>query len=140
MDILCEIMRHDSPVDDSPGKWRQGEVVLVREATTELLDLVGGVCYVPRKAYLVVFNLPPLITDIQQVKDYLDRAEHLLDDLNQPMISRRLWFTDIAAFNPSQQNALFNFPYYLERTWAQIKGAIIRQKGTGRYLDDSDFV
>lgn len=139
MDVLLEIMRQDSPVDDTPGKWRQGECVLVREFTAELRLAVNGVCHVPRKAYLIIESLPPLITDIQQIKDYMDREEHLLDDPTQPMISRRLWFTDIGSLNKPQRDSLFNPPYYLERTWAQAKGVLIKQKGTGRPLDDSDF-
>lgn len=139
MDIIVEFMRADAPVAQSAGQWKQGEMPLVREATPELLALIGGACNVPRKAYLVVRSLPPLVTDIQQVKDFLDRPEYILDDPLQPTISRRLWFVDISGFNPSQQALLLNPPHYLERTWAQIKGQVVKQKGTGRYLDDADF-
>lgn len=139
MDILCEILRADNPVDPGAGRWLQGECPLVREFTPALRAAVNGACYVPRKAYLVVNSLPPLVTDIQQVRDFLDRGEYPLDDASLPAISRRLWFVDISAFNPNQQKALQQPPYYLERTWAQIRGQVIKQKGTGRYLDNADL-
>lgn len=142
-------MRVDSPVVDGPGKWRLGDIVYIREATAELLTRIGGVCHVPRKCYLVVTGLPPIVTNIDHVRavvEDMDWKDDLLkgnrppaNETDVPFQTRRRWQCDFDAFPLPRRRALLESPFYLEQSWAQIRGNIIKNKKTAGYLNDGDF-
>ena len=146
MNIICEVIREENPeIPSGPGKWDLGAIVQVREEgftwhhdpwpdDPALLRPSQLECFVPRKSYLHVTDLPDSVTDIEHVKEViLGYYSNTEPDPSE----RGALVIDLTAFPPPRRDELLTEPYVLERTWAQCRGSVFKFRGGGTLRDEN---